>query len=154
MFLISHRGNISGAKPLLENYPVYISLALRAGFDCEVDVWNINGNYLLGHDSPDFFVKESFLENDKLWCHAKNLQALSSMIRNSKIHCFWHQEDDYTITSRNYIWAYPGKPVVPNCISVLPKNYNIKNLSVCSGICSDNILSYKDIDELSFNACK
>ena len=29
----------------------------------------------------------------------------------SKMNChyFWHQEDDYTITSKGIIWAYPGK---------------------------------------------
>ena len=30
------------------------------------------------------------------------------MLQYEEINCFWHQEDSYTITSKKYIWAYPG----------------------------------------------
>ena len=143
MILIAHRGNTSGAKPLVENDPVYIKLALEEGFDAEVDVWFINGNYILGHDSPQYFVKESFLEDDRLWCHAKTPEALKAMVKNKKIHCFWHQKDDVTLTSRNIIWTYPKKKLLKGSACVMPElGYN-GDLIECCAICSDYIKDYK-----------
>jgi hypothetical protein len=55
---------------------------------------------------------------------------------------FWHQEDDVTLTSKGYIWAYPGKQPIKNSIAVMPELKN-DNLSECIGICSDNISNYK-----------
>ena len=39
MKLISHRGNLEGRKPELENNPEYIDEALSKGYDVEIDVW-------------------------------------------------------------------------------------------------------------------
>ena len=63
----------------------------------------------------------------------------------SKIDChyFWHEEDDYTITSKGFIWTYPGKKLFSNSICVLPENANYKNIN-CKGICSDFIDKYKN----------
>ena len=62
----------------------------------------------------------------------------------SKIDChyFWHEEDDYTITSKGIFWVYPGKTLIKNSICVLPElsSYNDFN---CLGICSDFIMNYK-----------
>ncbi len=41
MFLISHRGNISGKLPERENTVDYIQEALGLGYDVEVDVWMV-----------------------------------------------------------------------------------------------------------------
>ena len=60
-----------------------------------------------------------------------------------KAHYFWHQEDDYTITSRGFIWTYPGKKLFPNSICVLPEHANYKDIN-CKGICSDFIDKYKN----------
>ena len=140
MKLISHRGNITGPTKH-ENDPEYIKDALVAGYDCEIDVWYIDTGFYLGHDLPTYKVKKSFLTNSKLWCHAKNFNALHFMLQDKEIHCFWHEEDDYTITSRNFIWAYPGKQVLDNCIIVdnSKKTTNYK----CAGVCSDYVESYK-----------
>ena len=54
------------------------------------------------NDSPKYEIQKVFLDQEGLWCHAKNKDALERMLAY-KIHCFWHQEDDYTITSRGYI---------------------------------------------------
>ena len=43
MILISHRGNITGKQPELENDPNYIRAALDENYDVEIDVWHING---------------------------------------------------------------------------------------------------------------
>ncbi len=108
MKLISHRGNILGKQPGLENMPEYVLDTLKKGYDVEIDVWYNNG-FWLGHDEPTFPIGVSFLKNKKLWCHAKNLEALSMMRKENDIHYFWHQNDDYTITSQKYIWTYPNK---------------------------------------------
>ena len=54
MKLISHRGNLIGADPGKENRPSYIKSALKLGYDVEIDVWNLNGTWFLGHDDPSY----------------------------------------------------------------------------------------------------
>ncbi len=139
MILISHRGNLNG-KSSYENHPEYIQEALSQDFDVEIDVWYIDGEYWLGHDNPQYPVDKHYLENPKLWCHAKNIDALNIMIRNKTIHCFWHQEDDVTLTSKNYLWTYPNKQLTHYSIAVLP---DTKPDIEVAGICSDYVENYK-----------
>ena len=141
MVLIAHRGNVSGRNPEKENNPLYVKSALNQGFDAEIDVWVNDEKYYLGHDEPVYSVEESFLANEKIWCHAKNIQALSKMLNNNKIHCFWHQSDDVTLTSNGFIWTYPGKPLTEKSICVLPDLEEI--ISKCYGICSDSVYNFK-----------
>ena len=147
MIYISHRGNLNG-KSDRENQPDYIEEALAQGFDVEIDVWYHQDEFYLGHDEPQYKVDEKFLEKEGLWCHAKNIDALNRMIDNGKIHCFWHQEDDVTLTSRGYIWTYPGKTLTENSIAVLPEQNNDNSLTMLPkkvlGICSDYVVDYKD----------
>ena len=107
----------------------------------EIDVWYTDGFYL-GHDKPEFKVSRKFLENKNLWCHAKNLKALEKL-QKIKTKYFWHQEDDYTLTSNGYIWTYPGKNLSKKSISVLPELKKTKLSKSISGICSDFIAKYK-----------
>ena len=141
MILISHRGNLDGKREEFENHPDYIEDAKKRGFDVEVDVWFTKNNFFLGHDEPQFRVNSEFLEDQKLWCHSKNTDALKEL---SKLNChyFWHNTDDYTITSKGFIWIYPGKPILKNGICVMPEKSKKMNLD-CKGICSDFIESYK-----------
>ena len=76
MRLISHRGNINGPRPEKENEPAYIQGAIALGYDVEIDVWNIGGNWFLGHDEPTYSIDIEFLKDERLLCHAKNLPAL------------------------------------------------------------------------------
>ena len=142
MILISHRGNISGKNSKLENNPDYI-IEAKKGFDVEVDVWFKNNKFYLGHDYPKFEVKQKFLKQKKIWCHAKNFQAISAL-NKIKAHYFWHQKDDYTITSKGIIWVYPGKKLIKNSICVLPKNTRKLPIS-CLGICSDYIEKFRKL---------
>ena len=135
MILISHRGNLNGINTDRENSIDYIQEALDKGFDVEIDVWDILGSYFLGHDEPKQLVKKEFLKNEHLWCHAKNIEGLNSMLED-EIHCFWHQEDDVTLTSKGYMWTYPGKTLTTNSIAVLPEEEIKDNIA---GICSDYI---------------
>ena len=140
MYLISHRGNINGIEKNNENNPDYINQAISSGYDVEVDVRYESGQFFLGHDFNQFKVEEEFLLNNKLWCHAKTNEALIALDR-IKAHYFWHQEDDYTITSKGFFWTYPGKKLLKKSICVLPERANYDKI-VCLGICSDFIERY------------
>lgn len=141
MKIIAHRANLNGPNTSTENSIQAINIALYAGFDVEIDVWYKNNKWYLGHDKPQYLVEESFLQNKKLWCHGKNLDALDLMLKNKKIHCFWHQNDDFTLTSKGYIWTYPYKNTKNNSIIVLT-NKKDKIPEKCFGICTDFPLSY------------
>ena len=142
MILISHRGNINGKLPNKENAPYYINEALDLGYHVEVDVRWHNNCFYLGHDEPIYKVEIKYLQDYRLWCHAKNIEAIIEFQKYPHIHYFWHQEDDICLTSKNYIYAYPGKQPIKNSIAVLPELYN-DDLSICKGICSDYIKLYK-----------
>ena len=141
--LIAHRGLISGPDKELENNPVQIKQSLDQGLDCEVDVRYIDGKWILGHDTPDYPIEYSFLKHPGLWIHAKNLDALFMLGTDIKLNYFWHQEDDFTLTSQGYIWTYPGKTLTMNSICVMPEwgdpgLHHVKELK-SFGICSDFI---------------
>ena len=142
MIYISHRGNLAGTDIGYENNPSQIKTALSKGFDCEIDVWFTNNHFFLGHDEPCYAIKEGFLENQKLWCHAKNLAALEKMLANKLIHCFWHDQDDHTITSKGYIWTFPGKPVTKQSV-IVDLNPKQNSISCCYGICTDYPILYQ-----------
>lgn len=147
--LISHRGNIDGPNPLLENTPEYIDAALKKHYICEVDVWKINDKLYLSHDVPIIDAKitdEQYLIDraSNLIVHCKNIQALQFFhSHETEFHYFWHQNDDYTLTSKGWIWAYPGKQVEESglTIAVMPELYSM-GVSEFAGICSDYVELY------------
>lgn len=145
MILISHRGNLNGRVEDLENTPEYIDLALSKGFDVEIDTWFVDGKIYLGHDSPDVEISESFLiqRKDKLWVHCKNVDMVSFLNLEKKVlfNYFWHENDTLTLTSKGYIWAYPGKQPIKNSVAVLPE-INQDLIMGCIGVCSDFIFKY------------
>ena len=77
--LISHRGNLTGKQPELENTPEYIDAALAAGFKCEVDVYSYDDKLYLGHDDAQIETSVDYLRQDGIIAHAKNLDALAHM---------------------------------------------------------------------------
>lgn len=148
MILISHRGNTVGSNLELENNPTYIMETINKGFDVEVDVWYDGGSFFLGHDKPTYRIESYFLENTKIWCHCKNFDCLDKLKFNDNVHFFWHENDYYTLTSKNYIWSYNKSGLINNCICVLPEKlgYKINDIKNCAGVCSDHILRYDKID--------
>ena len=145
MIYIAHRGNITGKNINTENTVGQINYCLSINLDVEIDIWYYHKNLWLGHDEPKYKINENFLYNKKLWCHAKNSEALFYMSNNKNIHYFWHNLDNYTITSKGYLWALSGCDLNHQTICVLPENYDYSTngLGVCAGICSDNIMRYK-----------
>lgn len=144
MILISHRGNIKG-RTKYENHPDYILSSLGLGYDVEIDVWHMSGKYYLGHDEPQYNIEESFLKKEGLWCHAKNSTSLVEMIKKPEIHCFWHESDEYTITSRGKIWIYPNKKPLENGILVLRGEQRLPDNIKIAGICSDYISNFRKL---------
>lgn len=148
MILISHRGNIEGRNISKENTIDYIENALNLNYNVEIDIWYIDETLFLGHDFPHIRIDIYFLNTKNLWIHCKNIETLEYLkdVKFEGIY-FWHQEDDVTLTSNNYLWTYPGKNLTKYSIAVLPElsNYDKQTLKKCYGICSDYIINYKNI---------
>jgi hypothetical protein len=145
MVLISHRGNLTGSNPGRENSQTYIQEALDKGFNVEVDVWVLDNEIYLGHDNPQYYVDRTwlYLHKNDLWIHCKNIEAIIYFSNKLKLfNYFWHENDTLTLTSKKYIWAYPGKQPIKNSIAVMPE-INNDDVSQCLGICSDYIQNYK-----------
>lgn len=144
MIKISHRGNINGKFESYENEPNYIDLAISKGYDVEVDVWFIDNILWLGHDNPQYGVEFNWFKGrlSKLWIHCKDIDSVLFFKEcGYDFNYFWHQEDHITLTSLNFIWAYPGKQPIKGSISVLPE-INNEDINLCLGVCSDFIENY------------
>jgi hypothetical protein len=145
MILISHRGNINGKFESYENKPTYIDKAILEGYDVEIDIWFVDSVLYLGHDEPQYGVDFRWFRDriSKLWIHCKNVEAVVYFKEcGYEFNYFWHEEDTLTLTSHNYIWAYPGKQPIKESIAVMPE-LNQESVLGCIGICSDFINNYK-----------
>ena len=141
MILIAHRGNINGPVPYKENSPEYLVEALSKGYYVEVDVWKIGDDIFLGHDKPEYPINISFLKsNSNFICHAKTPETLELLLKHN-LHCFSHDKDECVLTSKGFIWTYPGKSLTDTSICVMPEwnNPELNNVFVskCYGVCSD-----------------
>jgi hypothetical protein len=150
-YLIAHRGNLSSIESDLENTPSYIDKAIQEGFDVEIDVWFIDDTLYLGHDEPQYEVNFRWFRDriNKIWIHCKNSEAMLFFNKRSyKFNYFWHQEDMFTITSKNIIWQYPSDIVYENAIFLMPEKFpklDKEELKNSLGICSDFIADYKKL---------
>lgn len=149
MLFIAHRGNLYGKNPQKENDPSYIETAISKGFSVEIDLRTRDDEIFLGHDDSQYKINLDWLNkhSNHLWVHCKDTGAFKFAIDNN-LHYFWHDTDEYTLTSKNYVWAYPGKKPVGNfCIMVMPEIYWSFSDSVnfpCYGICSDYVEDMKE----------
>lgn len=153
MYFIAHRGNTFGPNLEKENHPDYLLEAISLGFDVEVDIWfwyNCSlsyGMFYLGHDFPQYPVDNAFIEKIKnhSWFHCKNLEALNKIPDFGNINYFWHQNDDFALTSKGFVWTYPGKKISNRSILLTDDIDNI-DIKTCVGVCSDYIsLIYDNI---------
>jgi hypothetical protein len=142
---ISHRGNIDGKNPSMENHPSYIDKAIELGYAVEIDIWMVEGVLLLGHDEPQYGITQNWLNEryEHLWLHCKNIEAMEWFSAIGRFNFFWHETDTVTLTSNGYMWAYPGKQPIVDSIAVMPEIHNDSTF-LCLGICSDVIKKYKD----------
>jgi len=144
MKFIAHRGNINGRIIDRENDPLYIQEAIEMGFDAEIDLWYDQDLYL-GHDKPKYKIDVNFIKDfqESLWIHCKDLRALNYSC-NQNFNAFFHIKDDFTLTSKNFIWTYPNiqQFCFRSIIVSLDKTEKIP--SYIYGICSDIILYFKE----------
>ena len=141
MKIISHRGNLKGSEKSNENKPQQVDLAIKNGFDVEIDLWLINGNFQLGHDRPEYLIDLSWVlsRSKYLWIHCKNIELMDYLTTNRiDLNFFFHQNDDLALTSKFFLWVYPEKTYTKN--SILVSN-NIDDLSFLDnppfGVCTD-----------------
>ncbi len=146
MKIIAHRANINGSDSSKENRLSQIRRCIESGYEVEIDIRLINNKLYLGHDNPEEFISENelFKLKEDCWIHCKNLEAITYFNKfDEKYNYFWHENDKFTLTSRGYIWTYPGESLNLNSICVMPeKNYPIEKLSSLknrkiAGICTD-----------------
>ena len=149
MRIISHRGNLDGPNSN-ENTAHSIDLAILKDFDVEIDVWEVDGLLFIGHDEPILKIDYRWLRDRAcyLWVHCKNLGAIEIMnMFNYNIPYFWHQNDDFTLTSNGYIWTYPGKSLCHKSIAVLPELPGTLPTDIYA-ICTDFPEKYKELYKL------
>lgn len=145
MIIIAHRGNLLGPNKGSENGPEYIKNTISKGFDVEVDIWVLNNKIYLGHDGPEYLVDLSYIISisKNSWFHCKNIDALLFFIKDfPDFRFFWHQEDDYTLTSNKFIWTYPNKNITDKSI-IVDLEGSCNNVSY--GICTDYPIKVRDI---------
>lgn len=145
MRIIAHRGNLHGPNLAFENTPDYIDQSLKAGHDAEVDVWYENGSLFLGHDAPDLEIRIEWLlaRGDYLWLHAKTIHALGFLSQMPSLNSFFHENDPVTLTTKNYLWTFPGEALVERSVDVMPET-NAKGAfnsteynSIAFAVCTD-----------------
>ena len=129
--LISHRGNLIGPNPDLENNPDHITKNVLPKFNCEVDLrFDVEKHkFYLGHDFNQYEIEFAWLEenSEKLWIHCKDFFSLNHLINTpSNLNYFWHENDSFTITSKGYIWTYPNSKFYGNKSVNVDLNKHIK----------------------------
>jgi YrbI family 3-deoxy-D-manno-octulosonate 8-phosphate phosphatase len=97
--MLSHRGNLNGSIPKLENSPEYI-LSASLKYNVEIDVWYENSRFYLGHDKPTYEVDKFFLFNSKYLIHCKSLETFIELKDYSKLEVFYQEDDLISMTSR------------------------------------------------------
>lgn len=151
---IAHRGNVRGPSTEKENCPSYIDEAIALGFDVEVDVRFIKGEWWLGHDGPQYRIDSSFLTQraSRLWVHAKTPETMAA-IRSllPSLNAFEHDRAPYAATTQHILWAYPGQSIDRHTVCVMPETvpwaYSEKDIRLCKGVCTDYPLLYKQRNE-------
>lgn len=146
MILISHRGNINGPQPELENTLAYVNKAIDAGYECEIDLWVVDGTLFLGHDKPTHKVILRQIRSiaRHLYIHAKNAKAVEYLVKHT-FNYFMHDKDPFVLTNSGEIWCYPSKILFTHGINLMPEWNNLtkEDLKDCYGICSDYIERFK-----------
>ena len=152
MKIICHRGNLNGPNAMTENHPMQIDKCIENGYDVEIDLWAGDGLWL-GHDQPQYPTTKEWLTNRarNLWIHCKNVESMAYLREYAPhLHYFWHQEDDYTLTSHGWCWVYPNKPVPKSnpdsfyslrSVAVMPEIYN-SDVTNFQAVCTDYVETY------------
>lgn len=145
MKIISHRGNINGPVPDKENRPSYIDCAINLGYDVEVDIRFINGQFWLGHDEPQYKIELSWMtaRKNKIWYHCKDLYSAYELLNSNEDFLFFcHSNDNYVLTSNKKLWVHDLDLIInKSCIIPLLSLTEINNYSNYEpfGVCTDYV---------------
>lgn len=153
--IISHRGNVFGPDLSRENtVRSVIECIDKYNLDVEIDVRvDDNNNIILGHDEPGTSrhtlteFNEMFLKYEsRLWVHCKNIQSLIFFVKQTKYNSFGHDNDEFVLTSKGYIFTRPGI-LNTDTITVMPELVfkEIPNNLTSQGILTDYPLDYRCI---------
>lgn len=151
MRLIAHRGNLHGPNAATENLPAQVDDCLALGLECEVDLRYHSEQLYLGHDKNQYKINLDWLldRSALIWIHCKDSESLFHISKFKEVlNYFWHNDDDHTLTSKGYIWSFPGAPVSKDSIAVLPERWwdpsmGLK-LNLSMGICTDYPLRFRE----------
>jgi len=136
---ILHRGLSNGPvdNPLLENNEMLLKEKITQGWEVEIDIWKIDEKFYLGHDKPSTLLNDiSLLESSNVWVHCKNITAAIAC-QNLQANFFIHDTDIAVLTSKQWIWCYPGTTAERKSVCVLPERTTIKDFSDVGAVCSD-----------------
>lgn len=143
MILISHRGNITGRLPEVENQPDYIQDTIILGYDVEIDVRMKEGQLYLGHDYAQYKIELEWLieRRDKLWIHTKDFESLDLLI-DKGLRVFFHEQERQTIINNtNLIWSHDLESISTKSIIPLLNTQSIEKYGHLAqnvyGVCSD-----------------
>jgi hypothetical protein len=139
---ILHRGLLAGPNKELENKESELWDRMHKGWDIECDVWYDNETWRLGHDGPNDNIQNvnALLTHPRAWIHCKNLAALQKCLEIGGVNCFFHDVDTAVLTSKQFIWAYPGYIVEGKMgVCVMPERhgFSMTELSKTGSVCSD-----------------
>lgn len=146
MLYIAHRALLDGKKDG-ENHPDQISYCLDRGYDVEIDLRYVDGQFWLGHDEPQYKIDQNFLHTPGLWIHCKDIESAMQLKKFLWLNFFTIDKDDFTLTSRNWLWLSPtyGK-AYKDSICVMPEdprwNFTQDQLLDFAGLCTDNVYHY------------
>lgn len=139
---LHHRGN-SRCQPCVENDPAAIEQLVGAGRHVEIDIWRTADGLFLGHDTPMYPISIDWICNrkDYLLIHCKDGTTFSWLVAINGEHgydlnLFYHTDEDYVLSSRGWIIAYPGKQLYPDCLNMMPEMAGVKATDYFA-ICSD-----------------
>lgn len=147
MKIIAHRALLDGPDKTLENSPNQIRLIIDYyDFDIEIDLSVVHTSLYLGHDELQYKVDLDLLDNnrDRLWVHCKNLNAVKLSMER-KYNWFYHTDEKFVLTSKGYLWHYPGTPCInkEKSIAVLPEREGGHlDFINCYGVCTDYARDY------------
>jgi len=110
--IISHRGNIEGAVPELENHPDYV-LAASKLYVVEIDIWFRDNSFFTGHDSPRFEVDKFFIQNKSFLLHAKDVETMVELKKLPDLEIYYQDSNLVACTTKGRI-IFHDKAVVRN----------------------------------------
>jgi len=142
VLIISHRGNLNGPNPALENNPHQVMRAIYEGYDVEVDLWWESDGLYLGHDEPKYKIDYWFLVNKHLWIHCKNVEAVTCLSVDEQLHLFYH-EGAVAYTSKGFLITEPGMLISYKSVACMPELKEGWDISYAYGVCTDYPLKYK-----------